>query len=630
MLTGVRPFQAEEPAAVMNQILTKDPPPIAGVPAGISEAVERCLRRDPGERYQSTREMIASLSAAVPEAAPTAITAEPTPEPEAARARASRLPSMLRRWRMLAAIVLALAVGALFLFRPETPPAGETTVVPRFPPSLTPRDRGLVATYLYGGMEHVGGIAVKPDGTVLVAVGAGDEVPPGVYVARPGDDWDPSDAYTPPGPPFVSPGGIAVHPDGRVVVADPEASTVWVIPRSGARAEPLTTEVPSPCDVVVAAQEFDGPNVDPGDFLVCAGSSAGPDAFGLYSVDAVTGAVHHQSGPPELQNGLVWADFGPDGTLYAVEDDRITRDGFTIVTISPDGGATPFLPNGPLPGNQQPMAGPVAVHPTTGDYLAAYRSTIYRLPAGWRPGDGVEVYADQGLEITALEFSSDGSSLLVSDAGDHVLSKIASCPIEGKLLITVFRDPTVAPERTAFSYFLEGTSDNTVELPVHGHDLSPLADEVAYGLWERAPVSPGEMSLEDKPWLNRMDICKTDLSGPDEVNLTRSAGLGGINCRPLWSPDGRRIAFLHCDPIKGTNPCDTGFDIWVMRADGTEPVRVASAGWIDRSWEASRATCRQMGQRSWECWSSRASQTGSPAYGASSASPTPTAAANRL
>jgi len=37
------------------------------------------------------------------------------------------------------------------------------------------------------------------------------------------------------------------------------------------------------------------------------------------------------------------------------------------------------------------------------------------------------------------------------------------------------------------------------------------------------------------------------------------------------------LAFSHCDPVKGEDPCKTGFDIWVMRADGTEPARVVSA-----------------------------------------------------
>jgi serine/threonine-protein kinase len=127
MLTGVRAFQAEEPAAVMNQILTKDPPPLAGVPATIAETVEKCLRKDPGERHQSTRELIASLQAGAVEPAPSAITAVPTTSAETARASVFGLPRALRRWPVLAAVAAALAVGAVALFQPWTRLGGQPT-----------------------------------------------------------------------------------------------------------------------------------------------------------------------------------------------------------------------------------------------------------------------------------------------------------------------------------------------------------------------------------------------------------------------------------------------------------------------------------------------------------------------
>ena len=64
MVTGTRPFQGAERAAVMHQILTQDPPAVAGLAASVSQTLERCLRKDPQQRFQSTREVVASLSAA--------------------------------------------------------------------------------------------------------------------------------------------------------------------------------------------------------------------------------------------------------------------------------------------------------------------------------------------------------------------------------------------------------------------------------------------------------------------------------------------------------------------------------------------------------------------------------------
>jgi len=61
MLSGRPPFLGESPAAVLNGILTHEPTPVAGVPAYVSRTVQRCLRKDPQQRYQSTREVAASL-----------------------------------------------------------------------------------------------------------------------------------------------------------------------------------------------------------------------------------------------------------------------------------------------------------------------------------------------------------------------------------------------------------------------------------------------------------------------------------------------------------------------------------------------------------------------------------------
>jgi type II secretory ATPase GspE/PulE/Tfp pilus assembly ATPase PilB-like protein len=69
MLGGKRPFQADTPVAVMNQILTEDPTPIAGVPEQVAQTLERCLRKDPQERLQSMRELITCRGATGPETA---------------------------------------------------------------------------------------------------------------------------------------------------------------------------------------------------------------------------------------------------------------------------------------------------------------------------------------------------------------------------------------------------------------------------------------------------------------------------------------------------------------------------------------------------------------------------------
>jgi Tol biopolymer transport system component len=68
----------------------------------------------------------------------------------------------------------------------------------------------------------------------------------------------------------------------------------------------------------------------------------------------------------------------------------------------------------------------------------------------------------------------------------------------------------------------------------------------------------------------------SDLDGLEEANLTHR--LGGLSCFPRFSPDGSMIAFLHSDPAEGQRPCDAGYHLWVMEADGTGAHRVTPEG----------------------------------------------------
>jgi eukaryotic-like serine/threonine-protein kinase len=69
MLTGRRPFDGETPADLMSAILHETPPPLAlGTripPPALAAIVERCLEKRPQDRFDSVREIIPGLSAAV-------------------------------------------------------------------------------------------------------------------------------------------------------------------------------------------------------------------------------------------------------------------------------------------------------------------------------------------------------------------------------------------------------------------------------------------------------------------------------------------------------------------------------------------------------------------------------------
>ncbi|GLZ79571.1 hypothetical protein Afil01_43780 [Actinorhabdospora filicis] len=103
-LAGTPPFGADNPAAVIFGHLAQDPPPLPEtVPAALSAAVMRALRKEPGERWKSVRAFAHACREAVGAQPAETVVAEDEAPP------AGTPPGPRRRPLVLAA-VLALAV----------------------------------------------------------------------------------------------------------------------------------------------------------------------------------------------------------------------------------------------------------------------------------------------------------------------------------------------------------------------------------------------------------------------------------------------------------------------------------------------------------------------------------------
>jgi tRNA A-37 threonylcarbamoyl transferase component Bud32 len=65
LATGIHPFAGDTPIAVMGRVLEAEPRPIStlrpDLPPAIAEAIQRCLHKVPGDRYQSADELLAAL-----------------------------------------------------------------------------------------------------------------------------------------------------------------------------------------------------------------------------------------------------------------------------------------------------------------------------------------------------------------------------------------------------------------------------------------------------------------------------------------------------------------------------------------------------------------------------------------
>jgi len=157
---------------------------------------------------------------------------------------------------------------------------------------------------------------------------------------------------------------------------------------------------------------------------------------------------------------------------------------------------------------------------------------------------------------------------VISESGIWVRAPDSMCPlsIKGRLLINSTQ--SVEGEEQMRTHFVMGSSDNLLPAPVvfADADLSPVSDQVVYG--DSSPLWPPR---ERHIFTSRFD-------GSGSADLTARAGLGGVNCMASWSSDGNMIAFQHSDPAPGEHPCQAGFGIWVMGADGSSAHPVEPQG----------------------------------------------------
>jgi TolB-like protein/Tfp pilus assembly protein PilF/predicted Ser/Thr protein kinase len=118
MVTGVRPFERSTAAQSIAAIIEADPAPLPSlnpaVPPHLASIVSRCLAKDPGERYESTRDLARDLKGVTD-----------TNVQAAGSTPAKRRPAAL--YAGIAAMAVALAAGVFWLanrtpLAPSTPP----------------------------------------------------------------------------------------------------------------------------------------------------------------------------------------------------------------------------------------------------------------------------------------------------------------------------------------------------------------------------------------------------------------------------------------------------------------------------------------------------------------------------
>jgi TolB-like protein len=66
MVSGKRPFQGKSNFAMLRAVLQDEPAPLTGIPAELHSVLSRCLRKDPGLRFQTASDLELALAACRP------------------------------------------------------------------------------------------------------------------------------------------------------------------------------------------------------------------------------------------------------------------------------------------------------------------------------------------------------------------------------------------------------------------------------------------------------------------------------------------------------------------------------------------------------------------------------------
>ncbi|HEY6066071.1 MAG TPA: protein kinase, partial [Thermoanaerobaculia bacterium] len=167
--TGQKPFQRKTAAETMSAIIREEPEPIAKVraevPAPLRWIVERCLAKDPDERYASTRDLARDLAGVRDHVSEIGSGAEPSVD------LSPRPLKRVRRSTVLVAALFLLLAGAV---------AGWLVAAGKAPRASAPTFRRL--TFRSGALQNA---RFAADGQTIVygATWAGES--PGLYAVRP-------------------------------------------------------------------------------------------------------------------------------------------------------------------------------------------------------------------------------------------------------------------------------------------------------------------------------------------------------------------------------------------------------------------------------------------------------------
>jgi Tol biopolymer transport system component len=554
MITGKKAFEAKSRVLLISAIATSEPPLLSHVdptiPRELEHVVKTCLAKDPADRWQTARDVLAELQA-IAEGSTDAVTVAPAAATPRKRARL---------YRGLAAGALLAAVGmslpAILYLRGADPPKELRF---RVPIQLTAEPGaanigGVASSALFG----LSSFAISPDGRSLA------------FVARQGG----ADPWTL----FVRPIG-AVAPQPLTAVEDSVAQPFWS-PDSRSIAFVTGGKLKK-----IAASG--GPSQDLGEIPDFAGGTWSRDgvivfgtALGLFRVPAEGGKPEALTALDPAETGHFWPQFLPDGQHY-------------LFTAWSGQSAARAIYVGALGSKEKTRvlaAESNAVYAGTGHLLFHRGNTVYAQPfdantsvlsgepvrvadpIGFDDGDGRGHFA--ASQNGVLAYFQAGGPTGSGPQSDSSQWHLAWASRAGQLVDTpgpsgVYRGVDVSPDaRRIAVHRHEPTGGDIWVIEPSGSETRLTWDASQHNsspVWSPDGRDIVYSSLRNGRWgLYR----KRSDGSTAEVPLFESDFLKA----PMsWSPDGKSIVFWVQDP-------KTASDLWVLSVDDKKAVPlVASA-----------------------------------------------------
>ncbi len=555
MLTGRKAFQGESQASLITAIMSSEPEAVTDLvpmtPPALDRFVQRCLAKDPDDRWQTARDVTIELE-----------WIRDRPDPASIASKGSGRRTERAAWTL--GLVIATAIAALVVFgltRPDPPR------VMRF---TTEADR------LY---QRAGEFAkITPDGSTLVYIGESDGT---AQVFR--RSFDEVEATLLPGAEFaqsvflspdsqwvgfwasgvikkmslsggpavtvsetVSSRGISWGNDGTIVFGSPGGG-LWRVPDTGGEPEPMT-EAP-------AGFGHNRP------FHL-------PDAKGLlFTVwspeDPRIAVLPQGSRDPRVLLSGTTPHITPSGHLVFQRGGALWAVPFDVDRLDVDGVPVPVIEGVEVTGQG------------TGQFDIARDGTLIYVPSSAVAGRRI-IWMDRSGGVTTAVEAVDAREFALAPDGQRIAASVRNQGIwvfdterrsRFQLPVDQLSDlPTWSPDGRRIAY--QSNSSATLDSIVSDGSAEPelLADK------DFGPFSWSPDGLSLAVHTQDGDIWVVPVGGEPKPWLTTPAYEGG----PKISPDGRFMAYfsdesgqneIHVQPFSGSG------GRWTVSTDGgTDPV----------------------------------------------------------